>query len=922
MQSRKPPVPRKPVPPPKPNLQPPQAPCGPRPWPSTRGHHSNSSARQIPPHLILWRNQARGPASEDDTPPARSPLPHSPGLLSRDATEEFSTPSPSPRETGLTVTQGKEEKPELQWQKPRCRLAPEHGCRSDGSEKTDSDGVESEQPLSTPCSATEPRPNPCLCLCHQHRPGMKLVWVPVLDGADTGHGLPAEKTTEESMETTPEREERNEKSGKSGGEVDVDCVYEDWPDIEYECMVNVVKPLPPPRPAQIALRPAAQPFPDISPITNTKCKANSPTPPRGTGQGKKKESLSPNPCVESRPLPPIPDAIPQSYRQSSQPGLSYVLSPRGGPPPSRKKPVKSKEDTYEHFYSPINESTPEKSDVNLSDDYECVSADNTNIPVYIAIQGDSPPGLQPLQEGPKDLRRTHTAPPKSENPSSKQVNSLSKSQVSRANSVAAGLRNSQVSRANSVAAVDSTAQRRRRVEPAVPLWQERPEVKTSGVLDSLSHRQLLLQESMFEVLTSEESYLCSLLVLTDHFLGSRELNETLVIHDRKRLFSNIIQVYEVSERFLADLQERVDQSVVISDVCDIILLHAQNHFSVYTDYVRDQVYQEKTHSTLMQTNKSFAVVMRRLESSPLCKRLPFTSFLLLPFQRITRLKILIQNILKKTEEGSNEEQTSSQALAAVSKIIKDTNTQVGKMKQMEELISIANNLEFQKLKAVPIVSKTRYLEKQGELTELSKAGSYFNIRLRFLPVYVFLFNDLFILTNKKSQDRYVVIDHAHRSLVQVQAVGEAELRARFQHCLSLTLLENHQGQRCERLLKANTEADMHRWIAALPSLTDPPKSENEAIYQDWDCPQVQCVDQYTAQQADELSLEPGDIINVERKTGEGWCEGIRLSDGQKGWFPPTNVLEITNEHQRRRNLLEEFRILKLAANVAQSKQQQ
>lgn len=38
----------------------------------------------------------------------------------------------------------------------------------------------------------------------------------------------------------------------------------------------------------------------------------------------------------------------------------------------------------------------------------------------------------------------------------------------------------------------------------------------------------------------------------------------------------------------------------------------------------------------------FCVVMRRLEESPLCQRLPFTSFMLLPFQRITRIKILIQ----------------------------------------------------------------------------------------------------------------------------------------------------------------------------------------------------------------------------------------------------------------------------------------
>lgn len=36
-----------------------------------------------------------------------------------------------------------------------------------------------------------------------------------------------------------------------------------------------------------------------------------------------------------------------------------------------------------------------------------------------------------------------------------------------------------------------------------------------------------------------------------------------------------------------------------------------------------------------------------------------------------------------------------------------------------------------------------------------------------------------------------------------------------------------------------------------------------------DCPQVQCVEQYIAQQTDELTLEPTEIVNVIRKTNEG-----------------------------------------------------
>lgn len=47
----------------------------------------------------------------------------------------------------------------------------------------------------------------------------------------------------------------------------------------------------------------------------------------------------------------------------------------------------------------------------------------------------------------------------------------------------------------------------------------------------------------------------------------------------------------------------------------------------------------------------------------------------------------------------------------------------------------------------------------------------------------------------------------------------------------------------------------------------------------------------------------------------GWYEGIRLSDGQKGWFPGANVLEITNEHVRRRNLRERYRVMQAASVV-------
>nr|XP_033780616.1 rho guanine nucleotide exchange factor 15 isoform X5 [Geotrypetes seraphini] len=475
----------------------------------------------------------------------------------------------------------------------------------------------------------------------------------------------------------------------------------------------------------------------------------------------------------------------------------------------------------------------------------------------------------------------------------------------------------------------SPRQSRRSVTPQNTLWQELPVVRESGILEKMSTEQRKMQESMFEVLTSEASYLRSLTLLIEHFMNSRELDETLIIREKKILFSNILKVKEISERFLKDLEERVDESLEISDVCDIIHHHAQHNFQVYKDYVRNQVYQEKTYSSLMERNVHFATVITRLQELPQCQRLPFMSFLLLPFQRITRIKMLIENILKQTKEGSRIEQNAMKALTSVSKIIEDCNSEVGRMKQTEELIHINQKIEFDKLKAVPIISQTRYLEKQGELSEVIQKGSLFGIKPRFTPVYFFLFNDFLLITHRKSSEKYVVVDYAHRSLVQVEGHGECSHGAGVENGFFLTLLENHQGKMCERLFKAPSQSDMHRWIAAFPKHKEQAHSNTDTIYEDWgergcqvplgpqneDCLQVQCVEPYVAVQADELSLEPTDIINVLRKTTEGWYEGIRLSDGLKGWFPSKYVQEITNEHVRRRNLRERYRVMQVARQI-------
>ena len=96
-----------------------------------------------------------------------------------------------------------------------------------------------------------------------------------------------------------------------------------------------------------------------------------------------------------------------------------------------------------------------------------------------------------------------------------------------------------------------------------------------------------------------------------------------------------------------------------------------------------------------------------------------------------------------------------------------------------------------------------------------------------------------------------------------------------------------------------------------------------------DCPQVQAVYDYQAQQPDELSLMRGDVVKVYRKMADGkltyyitsnitsiigWYEGEKLRDLQWGWFPSNFTVEIENAHTRARNLHERHRLLSLPSN--------
>ncbi|XP_012728752.2 rho guanine nucleotide exchange factor 19 [Fundulus heteroclitus] len=340
------------------------------------------------------------------------------------------------------------------------------------------------------------------------------------------------------------------------------------------------------------------------------------------------------------------------------------------------------------------------------------------------------------------------------------------------------------------------------------LWQDLDEVKASGLLNMLTPKEISLQESLFELIGSEVSYLKSLGVVVNHFYASKELKKTISKLEHHTLFHNIRHVMEANTKFYLDLEARLAESLIIYQVGDIVLQHCGNFQRHYVPYVTNMTYQESLVNQLLQQNKDFVYALKKLESDPVCQKRRLKSFLVLPFQRITRIKLLMESILKATEPNSEAASNLKKAIKGIHEIVFECDQKVEKMKRLEELVRLEPLMDFGDIKSVPLVKSTRFLIHHGALATVE---TYYS-KLSITRIYLHLFNDLLIISSKKYQ-RFTVLDYAlfpeHVTVLQNKVLGLPS------ESFLLNLSESQIGPPTAMILIADDSFNKEEWIKAL-----------------------------------------------------------------------------------------------------------
>ncbi|XP_073671805.1 rho guanine nucleotide exchange factor 26-like isoform X1 [Paramisgurnus dabryanus] len=453
-------------------------------------------------------------------------------------------------------------------------------------------------------------------------------------------------------------------------------------------------------------------------------------------------------------------------------------------------------------------------------------------------------------------------------------------------------------------------------------WSQLSVVKKSGLCEKLSQEERKKQEAIFEVISSEHSYLHSLEILVRLFKNSNELRGTINKTDHHHLFSNIADVCESSKKFFKELEDRHQQNIAIDDISDIVIRHAQTNFDPYVTYCSNEVYQQRTLQKLLNKSVSFKEVLTRIEAHTDCRNLPMISFLILPMQRVTRLPLLMDTICQKTPKDSPYYEACKKALHVVSKLVRKCNEGARTMERTEMMYTINSQLEF-KIKPFPLVSSSRWMVKRGELTAYVEENGIFSKRTSRQHVYFFLFNDVLIVTRKKSEESYTVIDYALRDQIRVGSCQAEDLnlspvratagmltskQSAASHLFQITFLSNHSGDKVTMVLGAELLNERARWISALGQKNSEKNADRSNAMQ------VEVTRTYTARQPDELSLQVADVVLVSQ-TVDGWYEGQRLRDGERGWFLSECAELITCQATIEKNMQRMDRLQSLETNV-------
>jgi hypothetical protein len=220
------------------------------------------------------------------------------------------------------------------------------------------------------------------------------------------------------------------------------------------------------------------------------------------------------------------------------------------------------------------------------------------------------------------------------------------------------------------------------------------------VADGVGDREKKRQEVISEIAYTERDFVKDLEYLRDFWmipLRAPGIQAPVPEHRREKfirtVFSNIMEVHTVNQKFSEALTSRQRENPVVRNVGDIFLAYVPK-FDPFIKYGANQLYGKYEFEKEKAQNPKFALFTDETERLKESRKLELNGYLTKPTTRLARYPLLLDNVLKYTADDNPDKKDIPKAIGLIRDFLTRVNIETGKAENHFTLTQLYQALKF------------------------------------------------------------------------------------------------------------------------------------------------------------------------------------------------------------------------------------
>lgn len=219
------------------------------------------------------------------------------------------------------------------------------------------------------------------------------------------------------------------------------------------------------------------------------------------------------------------------------------------------------------------------------------------------------------------------------------------------------------------------------------------------VSDSVSEKEKKRQEVISELMYTERDFVKDLEYLRDFWIKPLRMPDVSPIPEHRRekfirtVFSNCQEIHNVNARMASALTRRQQQGPVVRNVGDIFVEYVQQ-FGPFIKYGSNQLFGKFEFEKEKSSNGGFQRFVDETERLKESRKLELNGYLTKPTTRLARYPLLLENILKTTDDNNPDKHDIPRAITMIKGILARVNEESGKAENHYNLMHLNSQLKW------------------------------------------------------------------------------------------------------------------------------------------------------------------------------------------------------------------------------------